>query len=58
MPSRPNRSLDGMYRSTQLKDLFAHGKGATSVTAASGTVADHYNSCFGLGLVGPQRKPT
>jgi len=49
-----DRSPDGMYRTTPLKGLFAHAKGGYFHDGRFPNleaVVDHYNSCFGLGLL-------
>ncbi len=49
-----DRSPDGMYRTTPLKGLFAHAKGGYFHDGRFPNleaVVDHYNSCFGLGLM-------
>jgi hypothetical protein len=47
------RSPDERYRTTPLKGLFAHSKGGfwhDGRFPTLGSVVQHYNSCFGLGL--------
>jgi cytochrome c peroxidase len=53
-----DRGPDGMYRTTPLKGLFAHAKGGfyhDGRFGTLGTVVDHYDSCFGLGLTAAQK---
>jgi hypothetical protein len=54
-----NRSPDGMYRTTPLKGLFAHAKGGywhDGRFKDLRAVVDHYDSCFKIGLSGPQKR--
>jgi hypothetical protein len=48
-----DRSPDGMYRTTPLRGLVAHGKGGywhDGRFKTLGAVVRHYNGCFNLGL--------
>jgi hypothetical protein len=53
-----NRSPDERYRTTPLKGLFAHSKGGfwhDGRFPTLGAVVQHYNSCFGLGLISSEK---
>ena len=48
-----SRAPDGMYRTTQLRGLWAHAKGGywhDGRFRNLAAVVDHYNQCFKLGL--------
>jgi Cytochrome c len=54
-----DRSPDGMYRTTPLRGLVAHGKGGywhDGRFKTLGAVVRHYNGCFNLGLSRGERR--
>lgn len=53
-----DRSPTGMYRTTPLRGLWAHQKGGfwhDGRFPNLEAVVDHYDTCFGLGLSGPEK---